>query len=99
MKNLLILALIGIVLISSAPAYAVASIFTAIPDDYYIHFFAGAAIQGLLFKHDVAPMESFYITIGIAVAKELVDSAVLGGQFDWAEAAVMVLGSSFMYYF
>ena len=99
MKNILILVLVGIVLISSVPAYAVGSVFAAIPDDYYIHFFAGAAIQGLLMKHDVAPMESFYITIGIAIAKELVDSAVLGGQFDLTEAAVTVLGSSVMYYF
>jgi len=99
MKNILIAALIGIVLISSVPAYAAGSVFSAIPDDYYIHFFAGAAIQGLLMKHEVAPMESFYITIGIAVAKELVDSAVFGGQFDLTEAAVTVLGSSIMYYF
>jgi hypothetical protein len=99
MRYLSFILIVSLLLTISVPAYAVASIFTAIPDDYYIHFFAGAAIQGLLFKHDVAPMESFYITIGIAVAKELVDSAVLGGQFDWTEAAVMVLGSSFMYYF
>jgi hypothetical protein len=99
MKNLLILALIGIVLLYSVPSYAAGNVFTAIPDDYYIHFFAGAAIQGWLQKHDVAPIESFYITVGIAVAKELVDHAVFGGQMDWSEAAVSVLGASLVYYF
>jgi hypothetical protein len=99
MKNLLILALIGIVLLYSVPSYAVGNVFGAIPDDYYIHFFAGAALQGLLLKHEVAPMESFYIALGIAVAKEVIDGAVFHGQFDWVEVGVTVLGSSFMYYF
>jgi len=99
MKNLLISALIGLMLFYSVPSYAVGNVFGAIPDDYYIHLFAGAALLGLLQKHEVAPMESLYITVGIAVAKELIDSAVLGGQFDWTEAAVTVLGASLMYYF
>jgi len=99
MRYLSFILIVSVLLAISVPASAVASVFTAIPEDYYIHFFAGAALQGLLLKHDVAPMESFYITIGIAVAKELVDHAVLGGQFDWAEVGVTVLGSSVMYYF
>lgn len=98
--RLLIASLIVLALfMSCAPAYAVGNVFGAIPDDYYIHLLGGAVVQGLLQKHDVAPMESFYITIGIALAKEAVDSAVFGGQFDWTEAAVTVLGASFMYYF
>jgi len=99
MKKLLVLVLVGIVLLYSVPSYAVGNVFGAIPDDYYIHFFAGAALQGLLLKHEVAPMESFYISLGIALAKEAIDGAVFHGQFDWVEVGVTVLGSSFMYYF
>jgi len=99
MKNLIILALVGIVLISSVPAYAAGSVFTAIPGEYYVNFFAGAAIQGLLIKHAIAPMEGLYIAVGIALAKEVIDSTLLGGQFNWEEAGAMALGSSFVYYF
>jgi hypothetical protein len=99
MKNLIILALVGIVLISSVPAYAAGSVFTAIPSEYYVNFFAGAAIQGLLIKHAIAPMEGLYIAVGIALAKEVIDSTLLGGQFNWEEAGAMALGSSFVYYF
>ena len=99
MRVLAALLIISLLLTVSVPAYATGNVFTAIPDDYYIHFFAGAAVQGYLQKHDVAPMESYFITLGIALAKEAIDSAVFGGQFEWTEAAVTVLGASFMYYF
>ena len=99
MKKILVLFLLGLVLFSAIPSYAVSSVLSAIPDDYYIHFFAGAALQGLLGKHDVSPTESIYIMIGIALAKEAIDSAVFGGQFDLAEAGIMVLGAGLMSYF
>ena len=92
--------LIGLLLLgATAPAYAAGNVFAAIPDDYYIHFFAGAALQGYLQKHKVVPMESYFIIIGLALAKETIDSAVFGGQFDLADAAVTILGASVMYYF
>lgn len=99
MRIIAILLIVLTLSVSCIPAYAVGSLLSAIPDDYYIHFLAGAAIEGLLQKHDVAPMESFYVTLGLAIAKELVDSAVLGGKAEWVEAAVTVLGASFIYYF
>ncbi len=81
------------------PVFAAGTVFTAIPNEYYINVFEGAALQGLLLKHTEAPMESFYVSIGIAVAREIVNSTLLGGQFDWEEAGATVLGSSFVYYF
>jgi hypothetical protein len=96
MKKFIVLLLVGAVLFYSVPSYAVAGVLSAIPDDYYIHFFAGAALQGLLGKHDVSPTESIYITIGIALAKETIDSAIFGGKFDLAEAGVTVLGATVM---
>jgi len=99
MRNISVLLIIAIILTISAPVYAAGNVLTAIPDDYYIHFFAGAALQGYFQKHEVAPMESYFITLGLALAKETIDSAVFGGQFDWAEVAVTVLGASFVYYF
>lgn len=95
----MILLIVLMLTVSCAPVYAVGNVLSAIPDDYYIHFLAGASIQGLFLKHDVAPMESFYVTIGLALAKEAIDSAVFGGQFDLAEAGVTILGASFMYFF
>lgn len=99
MRLLTALLIVSLLLGATAPAYAAGNIFSAIPDDYYIHFFAGAALQGFLQKHDVTPMNSFFITLGLALAKEAVDSAVLGGQFNWAEAGISLLGASFVYYF
>ena len=69
MRVLTVLLIVAMLISASVPAYAAGSVFTAIPDDYYIHLFAGAALQGLLLKHNVAPMESFYIVIGVALAK------------------------------
>ena len=99
MRIIAILLIVLTLSVSCIPAYAVGSLLSAIPDDYYIHFFAGAAIEGLLQKHDVTPAESFYITLGLAIAKEVVDSAIFGGQAELAEAAVTVLGAGVMYFF
>lgn len=82
----------------SVPSYA-GNVLNAIPSEYYVNFLAGAAIQGLLLKHAVAPMEGLYIAVGIAVATEVIKSTLLGEQFNWEEAGAMSLGSGFAYYF
>ena len=99
MRIISILLIVLTLSVSCTPAFAVGGLLSAIPDDYYIHFFAGAAIEGLLQKHDVTPTESFYITLGLAIAKEVVDSAVLGGKAELAEVVVTVLGAGVMYFF
>ena len=98
MKKFTALLIVLLLLCATTSAYAAGNVFTVIPDDYYIHFFAGATVQGLLQKHEASPMESFFMTIGLALVKEAVDSAILGGQFNAAEAAVTVLGASVMFY-
>ena len=99
MRYLAVLLIVVLFLSFSVQSYAADNVLNAIPSEYYVNFFAGAAIQGLLLKHSVAPMEGFYISVGIALAKEAIDSALLGGQFNWEEAGAMALGSGFMYYF
>lgn len=92
------LLIILLILSFSVPSYA-GNVFNAIPSEYYVNFLAGAAVQGLLLKHAVAPMEGLYISVGLALAKEVVVSTFFGGQFNWEEAGAMALGSGFAYYF
>jgi hypothetical protein len=98
MRSLVVLLIISLVLTMSVPAYA-GNVLDAIPADYYGDILAGAAIQGLVRGTGAAPMESLYISIGVAITREIIDSAFLGGEADWTRAATMVLGSSFVYYF
>ena len=98
MKNLLILVLIGIVLLSSIPSCAAGNVFTAIPESYYVPLLAGAAIQGLLLSNGVAPMQSLYITVGLGIAKEVIASTVFKSDFNWENAGSTALGAGFVFY-
>jgi len=82
------------------PAFAVSpvSVFAVIPDDYYIHFFGGAALTGWLENHGMSSEQALFVAAGVAIGKELFDSAVLGGSFDVTEAALTVLGSMIVSY-
>ena len=85
-----------VVVLLSAPVQAVgrASILSYIPDDYYIHFFGGAAVAGWLNKHEVSDGESYAILIIGSVAKEVMfDHLLFGGAIDGVEVGAALLGA------
>jgi len=100
MKRTILVALILIIFAGlTAPAYAEEkTIFNAIPERYYVPIIAGAVTQVYL-QNQVAPMNAFNVTLGLAIAKEAVDHLILGKQtFDWNEAAASVLGASIAFH-
>jgi hypothetical protein len=92
-----VILIVSLLLTISVPAYAEGNVFNAIPSEYYASFLTGAAIQ-LVLGNTLAPMNGFYIAVGIAIAREVVDSTLSGGQFNWEEAGASALGSGFAYY-
>ncbi len=99
MRNLTVtLIIVAMLLTLNVPAHA-GNVLTAVPSDYYADILVGAVIQGVARSQSAAPLGSLYISVGIAVTREIVDCTLLGGKIDWTRAAAMVLGSSFVYYF
>jgi hypothetical protein len=89
-----------VVFLLSVPVRAIdkPSILSYIPDDYYIHFFGGAAVAGWLDKHEVSDNESWAVLIVGSVAKEIMfDHLLFGGTIDAAEVGVALLGA-FLYH-
>ena len=99
MKNTIIIILVLVFLGSVISPSLAVTVFNAIPENYYVPLLAGAAAQGYLVRHSVAPLESYYIIVGVSVAKEILDTTFFGKQFDWTEAATATLGASFVYFF
>ncbi len=61
--------------------------------DKQAHFFAGAAIAGLLTAYGVAPVTAMLIACGIGFAKELYDSFGYGTPDKW-DYVVTMLGAA-----
>jgi len=94
--RVLIAAFLVSVLLLIVPAQALTrgSILAAIPDDWYIHFFAGASIAGLMHKHGATEGQSLLLVTAGSLAKEIFfDAALFGGQIDLVEAGIGVLGA------
>jgi len=89
------------VLLIVVPSYAVtsASPLASVPDDIYIHFFGGAAVAGLMDKHQVNQAQAWVLLIAGSLAKEAVDSSVYGSKFDLAEVTATLTGALFYYRF
>jgi len=76
-----------------------ASPLASIPDDIYIHFFGGAAVAGLMDKHQVTQTQAWIMLIAGSLVKEAVDQSVYGGKFDLAEVTAALTGALFYYKF
>ena len=84
------------VLLLSVPAQALTrgSILAAIPDDWYIHFFGGATVAGVMDKHGATEKQTLLFVSAVSLAKEVFfDAALFGGQIDLVEAGIGVLGA------
>jgi len=94
--KVLIAAFLVSVMLLSVPAQALTrgSILAAIPDDWYIHFFGGATVAGVMNKHGATEQQSMLLVTVGSIAKEVLFDAVLfGGQIDLVEAGIGVLGA------
>ena len=89
------------VLLIVVPAYAVtsASPLASVPDDIYIHFFGGAAMAGLMDKHQVTQTQAWIVLIAGSLVKEAIDQSVYGGKFDLAEVTAALTGALLYYRF
>lgn len=89
MKKWFLILFIGLILSSQS---VLASPLALIPDDWYIHFFGGGMIEGVMTKWNWTPEQRRGVFLVATVGKELVDYGVFGGQFDVAEIVIGWLG-------
>ena len=97
--NKVIIGVLVMVLVSSMPAFAIETVFTSIPKEYYVPVVVGAATEAILRNSGTGKMESVYLVAGLSIAKELFDSTFLGRQFSWTNVGAATLGGGLAFYF
>jgi hypothetical protein len=98
MKKLMIVALVLTLVLSSVPAFAVKTVFDAVPAQYVTPIIAGAVVQGALEGAKVGGYEAIYIVAGVALAKEAITSTFFGEKFDIARVGASVLGANIAFF-
>jgi hypothetical protein len=98
MKNLIIMSLVIVLVLSSVPAFAVKTVFDAVPAQYIAPIIVGALAQGALEGAKVGGLEAIYVVAGAAVIREMITSTFYGEKFDIARVGSTVLGANIIFF-